>query len=178
MFGRYGGKTMLKTQKPFLIYLILFIAFLLLGHPTVARAEGNGRILKSNLTGEMVVQREDGTNLTVDYSAVMISGIRGQQIVINVIGAGVVRETGEQIVIDVIDAGIVQREGNQAQFNTSGLFIFERENGNRVSIDITSVGVLRVQGQAVELTFSSSGVVRGSSENIVINVIGAGIRSR
>jgi hypothetical protein len=168
---------MTKALRLTLTTLILIVTVFVLAGPTTALAEGNGRVTRANLTAEIVITREDGRTLTVDYDGVLTLATRGNGIVIDVSGAGIVRETAERVLIDITSVGVTQRAGNQVRFAARGLFAVERANGNRVLIDIVSAGVVQQQGSDITLNFSSNGVVRGSGENIVIDVIHAGVRA-
>jgi len=63
--------------------------------------------VRFNLDGIYTIEREDGTQIVIDVIGAGVIGQKKNSILIDVIGAGVVSETGEQILIDVIGAGIV-----------------------------------------------------------------------
>jgi hypothetical protein len=155
-----------------------FILFLLVVSVMAAPvlADSHGRTLSADISGAMTLQRQDSSTETIDFIAALQVGQRGKNIVIDVIGAGFVPGTTERIVIDVIDAGIVQRQGNDALFQTSGTITLGRDDGSQLLINHTSTGVLRTRGQDVLLSFISNGTLP-DGENIVIDVISAGVKS-
>ena len=172
-------KFSVSAQKLALSLAILLIAAFFLAMPSLAHAAENGQLFRLNITETITVQREDGSIFTVDSTGNMNIGYRGRQIVIDVISAGVVRETDEQVDINILGIGTWQLDGNQVQFGLSGPLIVRRGNGNNIVIDVISAGVVSRQSDAVfEFAFSGEGAVRGSGENIVIDVIGAGVTTK
>lgn len=170
---------MLKMRRFTLLPLMLAAVVLFLALPVLVQAQGRGRIIQVDITGTTTVQREDGSVHTIDLNGQMTVGVRGRQIVIDVIHAGVVRETGEQVNVQLTMAGGLQRAGRQVRFNANGLFTLVRADGSRLLADITGDGVItRQRARALGMELAGAGIVRGSGENIVIDVIHAGVISK
>jgi hypothetical protein len=163
-------KTM-KSVSP--LFLVLLLAMVLAG-PAYAQ-ESNGLRLAADIGGQITVTRQDGSEQTIDYTGRLFAGLRGGNIVIDVIGAGVVQGTGEEVSIVMTNSGVAQRQGNQLLYQGSGVYRFERQDGSNIVIDVISAGVIRARGNSIIIDVIGAGVVRGSGEQIVIDVIGAGV---
>lgn len=169
---------MLKKRKIIAPFMILFATLVFLALPVSTEARQANRVVRAALEGTMTLQREDGSIFIIDNTATMWVGYRGRQIVIDVIHAGVVQETGEQVDIRLTAVGNWQRNGNQIEGDLAGLLTVTRANGNQITIDMTaSYVVTRLSDSTIQLTINGNGVVQGSGENIVIDVIGAGVIS-
>ena len=167
---------MFKLRKITVPFLILLATALSLVLPSSAHAQEANGIIKVALSDTMTFQREDGSVYTIDNTGTMRAGYSGQQIVIDVIHAGVVRETGEQVDVHLTAVGDWQRIGNHVEGDLFGQIIITRAGGNQVEIDITaSYAVSRLPESVIRLVINGDGVVQGSGENIVIDVIGAGV---
>lgn len=162
-----------KLTKPILHLFLITLAGLLLTTPALAQRE-EGRVLNADLSGVITMQQEDGSTGTIDYGGELEVGVRGKQIVIDIIHAGVVRETGEPVSIHATSVGVYQREGNQIRFTATGLYTLEREDGSRIVIDITAAGIIQQRGRNIVIDIIHAGVVQGSGENIRIHITGAG----
>jgi len=158
------------TAKLFL----LIVASFLLAQPVLAEPE-KGRVLGAELTGVITMQREDGTTRTVDYEGALRAGLHREQIVIDIIHAGVIRETGEPATITSTTAGVFQRMGNRFHFDTGGELSIELEDGGLTLIDITGEGIIRQEGRNIVIDIIHAGIVQGTGENVRIHLTGSGV---
>lgn len=166
-------KKMSKVSKIVLNLLFLIVATLVLTAPARAQAE-RGRVVSANLSGAIAVQQEDGTTQTVDYEGRMRARLHGERIVIDIIHAGVIRETGESVTIIGTSVGVFHRARNEIGFNTAGSLALERENGSRTVVDIAGAGIIRRNGRNIVIDITAAGVVQGSDESVRIDITGAG----
>ena len=164
---------MSKVSRIVLNLLFLIVAMLVLTAPALAQRE-RGRVVNANLSGVIAIQQEDGTTQTVDYEGRMRARLHDGRIVIDIIHAGVIRETGQSVAITGTSVGVFQRESNEIGFNTAGSLALERDNGSRIVIDITSAGIIRRNGRNIVIDITGAGVVQGSDEKVRIDVTGAG----
>lgn len=158
------------TAKLFL----LIVASFLLAQPVLAEPE-RGRVLGAELTGVLTIQREDGTTHAVDYEGTLRAGLHREQIVIDIIHAGVIRDTGEAVAITSTTVGVFQRMGNQFHFDTAGLFALERQDGSQIVIDITAAGVIQKSGRNIVIDIIHAGIVQDTGENVRLHLTGAGV---
>ena len=167
---------MYKIRKIITPFMILLATAIFLALPATTEARQANGVVKAALEGTMIFQREDGSVFTIDNIGTMRAGYSGRQIVIDVIHAGVVRETGEQVDVHLTAVGDWQRNGNHVEGDLFGQIIITRAGGNQVEIDITaSYVVSRLPESVIGLVINGDGVVQGSGENIVIDVIHAGV---
>ncbi len=169
--------TIIKSKKILLCLSLLLIIAVFLAVPGLAQADWTGRTVTADISGTMVVQRGDGSVLTIDHDGQLLVGYRGQQIVIDVIGAGILRENGEQVNFNLANTGtITGREDDRVYFDASGTLLIDRADGSQIVIDVISAGiVLKQPGRIIGIGIHGDGIVRGSGENIVIDVISAGV---
>ncbi len=161
------------TKKIIYLLGLIMTAFILTG-PALAMPQ-QGQVLKSNLAGVIAIEYEDGTTHTIDYEGTLQAGLFRKQIVIDIIHAGVIRETGESVVINSRRAGVYQRQGNRLVFGGGGAITLERENGSSVVFDPTGCfGVIQQNGRNIVIDIIDAGVVQDSGENVLIHTTGAG----
>ena len=165
---------MLKRTRTTVKLLLLIVASFLLAQPVLAQTE-RGRVLGAELTGVLTMQREDGTTRTVDYEGTLRVGLHREQIVIDIIHAGVIRATGEPLAITSTTAGVYQRIGNRFHFDTAGELSIELEDGGLTLIDITGEGIIRQEGRNIVIDIIHAGIVQGTGENVRIHLTGAGV---
>jgi len=162
-----------KREKVAISLIVLVVLSLAVTMPALAQVEG-GRVMKADLSGVITVQREDGTTQTIDYEGTLRAGFYRKRIVIDIIDAGVIRETGEPVTVTSREVGTFQREGNRIRFNTAGTFSLERESGGRIVIDIIDAGIVTQSGRNIVIDIIHAGVVQGTGENVRIRTSGTG----
>lgn len=168
-------ETIMKKVTRKIVYLFgLIITAFILTAPALAMPE-QGQVLKANLAGVITIQQEGGTTHTIDYEGTLRAGLFREQIVIDIIHAGVIRETGESVVINSRRVGVYQREGNRLLFDACGEITLERENGSSVVYDPTGCfGVIQQNGRNIVIDIIDAGIVQDSGENVLIHTTGAG----
>jgi len=157
---------------------ILLVATLMLTTPGTATALDSGRVVKANLSGEIIVERQDNSQTIITYEDTLLALQNGNNIVIDVIGAGIVAGTGEEVGFEFASAGQVSRQGTQLHLDTTGLFTIQWADGSQSLVDVISTGFIQQQGQDIVINLVSAGVIVGSGENIVIDVIDAGVLTK
>lgn len=170
---------MSKATKVIVHLFVFIIATLVLAPSLPARAQTEGRrVIKADLTGIITIQQEDGITYTIDYEGTLRTGLFREQIVIDIIHAGVIRETGESVVITSRRVGVFQREGNRVLFDATGEFTLERENGSRIQICFTGSGLIQQNGRNIVIDIIDAGVVEATGENVHIHTTGVGTRTK
>ena len=164
---------MRERKKVAISLIVLVVLSLAVTAPALAQVEG-GRVIQADLSGVITVQREDGTTQTIDYEGALRAGFYRKRIVIDIIDAGVIRETGESVTITSREAGTFQREGNRIRFNTAGTFTLERESGRPIVIDIIDAGIITQSGRNIVIDIIHAGVVQETGENVRMHTSGAG----
>jgi hypothetical protein len=122
----------------------------------------------------ITIQQEDGTTYTIDYEGRLRAGLFREQIVIDIIHAGVIRETGETVDISSRRVGVFRRAGNQVLFDATGELTLERENGSHIQMSFNGSGIIRQNGRNIVIDIIDAGVVDTSGENVLIHTKGAG----
>jgi hypothetical protein len=139
------------------------------------------------LDGEVVVKRPGGQAITIGYLGKLSVSRHKGEVLVDLIGTGVLTETREQVGLRLRQTGQVVTEQRLADAGTSpdellhvqlrGPLRVKRERGPDTVYDLIDAGSIARESNEMRVELAGSGVVRANTESVVVDLSGVGVIS-